>query len=398
MFKKMRISLLVLLFTTYSYSFGVKESDDLLTKLIRGNGYPLEVHEIETEDGYLLNLYRIPHGRYPSQNRTANRSPVLLNHGLGGSAENFVWIGSSRSIALLLADDGYDVWMLCSRGTWHSTKHKTLKPDKDLAYWQFTWHEIGVYDTPASIDYILQRTGEKNLHYVGHSQGTTSMFAMASDRPEYNDKIKVMVALAPSALLHEIKHPIRLVIPIYEILRALTNALLIYKIPPYISTSTFIAVFREFCRFTPNFICKYILFSVAGIEQEQFIEELSGIFTSAFPAGLSVHQLYHYAQVVKSHEFGRYDWGEALNLEKYGSKIPGRYQIEKATFPVALYYGEKDLFISLKDIESYKQVLPNIVQSYMVPYEDWTDNDYIWARDIKTLLNNDVLRVMGKFK
>lgn len=35
----------------------------------------------------------------------------------------------------------------------------------DLKY--FSWHEIGKFDIPAVIDYILNQTNEKELDYVG---------------------------------------------------------------------------------------------------------------------------------------------------------------------------------------------------------------------------------------
>lgn len=60
-------------------------------------------------------------------------------------------------------------------------------------------------DLPTMIDYILDTTGFEQLHYVGHSQGTTAFFVMASERPEYNDKIKMMHALAPIAFMGNIK-------------------------------------------------------------------------------------------------------------------------------------------------------------------------------------------------
>lgn len=49
------------------------------------------------------------------------------------------------------------------------------------------------------IDYILQHTGEKKLFYIGFSQGTTQFWVLMSLKPEYNEKIHLMSALAPVA-------------------------------------------------------------------------------------------------------------------------------------------------------------------------------------------------------
>lgn len=36
-----------------------------------------------------------------------------------------------------------------------------------------SFDEMAKYDLPATIDFILKKTGQDKLHYVGHSQGTT---------------------------------------------------------------------------------------------------------------------------------------------------------------------------------------------------------------------------------
>lgn len=56
-----------------------------------------------------------------------------------------------------------------------------------------------MHDLSAMIDYILYQTGQKQLFYIGFSQGTTQFFVLMSLRPEYNKKIKLMSALAPVA-------------------------------------------------------------------------------------------------------------------------------------------------------------------------------------------------------
>lgn len=77
-------------------------------------------------------------------------------------------------------------------------------------YLDFRWHELGLYDVPASIDYVLRTTGKNKLNYVGHSMGTTSFFVMASMRPDYNQKINQMIALAPITYISNTKSPIRI--------------------------------------------------------------------------------------------------------------------------------------------------------------------------------------------
>lgn len=103
----------------------------------------------------------------------------------------------------ILAEEGFDVWMGNARGNYYSRKHLTLRPDALLNtdFWDFTWDEIGNIDLAAMIDYALDYTSRSRLHYIGHSQGTTSFFVLASLKPEYNDKIISMHALAPVAYM-----------------------------------------------------------------------------------------------------------------------------------------------------------------------------------------------------
>lgn len=56
---------------------------------ISGRGYPVEVHTVETKDGYILQLHRIPSGKNGNSSAaaTSKRPVVLLQHGLLDSAE-----------------------------------------------------------------------------------------------------------------------------------------------------------------------------------------------------------------------------------------------------------------------------------------------------------------------
>jgi pimeloyl-ACP methyl ester carboxylesterase len=54
-----------------------------------------------------------------------------------------------------------------------------------------------MYDLPAMVDYVLGVTGHLDLHFVGHSMGATVAVVMLSERPQYNDKLKITILLAP---------------------------------------------------------------------------------------------------------------------------------------------------------------------------------------------------------
>lgn len=98
------------------------------------------------------------------------------------------------------ADRGFDIWLGNARGNMFSRNHTTLNPD-ERPFWEFSFHEIGIYDLPATIDYILSVTNQTQIIYTGHSQGVTSLFVLLSERPEYNAKIALAHAMTPPIIL-----------------------------------------------------------------------------------------------------------------------------------------------------------------------------------------------------
>lgn len=75
------------------------------------------------------------------------------------------------TLAYILADNEYDVWLTNSRGNTYSRRHISKNPDNPLSgFWDFSWYEMAIYDHPRTIDYILSETGNEKLYYIGHSQ------------------------------------------------------------------------------------------------------------------------------------------------------------------------------------------------------------------------------------
>jgi hypothetical protein len=70
-----------------------------------GQGYPLETYPVETWDGFILRLYRIPHG-VKNATGTGGKPVVVLNHGVTLASDCFVSLDPDSSMGFYLADAG----------------------------------------------------------------------------------------------------------------------------------------------------------------------------------------------------------------------------------------------------------------------------------------------------
>lgn len=61
---------------------------------------------------------------------------------------------------------------------------------------------MGIYDIPAIINYILEKTIQPSLYYIGHSLGNNVLMIAISENPKLNEKIKLCVSLAPAVYLY----------------------------------------------------------------------------------------------------------------------------------------------------------------------------------------------------
>ena len=152
------------------------------------NGKGYETHKVTTSDGYINTLFRVPNPGKP---------PVFFQHGILDSADGWIMNHGNVAPAFYAHSQGYDVWLGNSRGNKYSKEHKSFDPKKE-DYWQFDWQDMGDYDVPAALDFVIQSTGYKKVAYVGHSQGTTQMFyALAHNEAYFADRVSIFLAFGP---------------------------------------------------------------------------------------------------------------------------------------------------------------------------------------------------------
>lgn len=359
---------------------------------IAKNGYLCETHTIISQ-GYILNVHRIP--RSKSGDETPSKT-IYFQHGIFASSADWILNGPEKALPYVLADAGYDVWMGNIRGNRYSREHIWLKSDSK-EYWDFSWHDVALYDVPAIIDYIRDFKGlNTKITYIGHSMGTTILFAMLSLKPEYNKILSAGIALAPVVYMSDIKSPLRSLAPIASNVAYME---MLYGSHEFIPKSSFLGKMSSACDVSNRDfgLCKNVIFYICGADEKQINETLIPTFISNLGTGTSWKTAVHFAQeIVANDRFQQFDYGAYFNIEKYGTIKPPEYDLSKITLPLTLIWAKNDLLSSEKDVKKLYEKLPNYTEMYLVPYPKFNHLDYLWAIDAKELLNDKILNTLAR--
>ncbi|CAG5076711.1 Similar to Lip3: Lipase 3 (Drosophila melanogaster) [Cotesia congregata] len=345
--------------------------------LVQQYNYPAEEHNLTTKDGYNLIIHRIPDS--PKSKSLKKKSVVFLQHGVFGSSDSWVLIGPDKDLAFILADQGYDVWIGNVRGNSYCRSHQELSTS-DRDFWKFSYHEIAIFDVAEMIDYVLNETNEKSLTYIGHSMGSTVSLVLLSEKPEYNEKIKLLFNLAPVAYWNAIsQRAIYSVLVKYrDLLKKFLETIEVYDLMPQSSTNKILA--KEFCRdnLPTQEICVALIFANVGISPHQ-LNKLRSCWKFSYES------------------FSQYDYGYIDNFKIYGKKRPPAYNLKKITTNVALIYSDNDYFTPVENVLELKKRLPNIVFFGKIDYDTFNHLDYLFAQDAKELLYNRITKLISQY-
>ncbi|XP_055853570.1 lipase 3-like [Episyrphus balteatus] len=375
-----------------------RKSSVTTQKLVEKHGYSFEEHSVQTSDGYILGLHRIPYS--PKVQSDEPRPIAFLMHGLLCSSSDWVIPGPENGLAFVLSDAGYDVWMGNARGNTYSREHASYNPFFKK-FWSFDWHEIGLYDLSAMMDYVLYYTDEEQLTYFGHSQGTTTFLVLNSLNLRFNSKIKSAHLMAPVAFMENMEGPLT---DIAALLFGQPNIWpeLFGDMEFLPNTKLMELLGLTACRESSpiQFFCSNIMFLFTGFDYENLNTTLLPDILATTPAGASVNQITHYLQENNSGYFRQFDYGFLRNPFAYGSTKPPEYPIEEIDVPIFLYYSDNDYLSSVVDVHRLMRTLKETTlrRAYRVQHPKWNHLDHIWGMNIKEYLHDAIMEDLESMK
>lgn len=381
-------------------------------QIVQKRGYAIEEHKVVTADRYILTMFRLPKSYDETQRNVSaapNKPAVYLIHGLLDSSYAYVLNFRTQSLAYLLADAGYDVWLGNNRGTTWSRAHLDLNPETDDAFWDFTWEDMGKYDLPAMINYVLNVSKRPTLSYIGHSEGTTQAFVGFSLNQEVAKRVSYFGALAPVAFLGDS-----------------TSGAFTLLANTYIDEIVAKLGVKEFLM--RNSLIQDIIgkFACAFVDEAcgTFVNLLTGpsaninttrihVYITQTPAGTSVKNMGHYAQSIRDDKFRRFDYGckcsqllpialclssICKNKEMYGTFEPPEYDLSQMKYPRTVFItGKEDSLATPKDLAKLRARLPagTIVSELNTGYNHL---DYTWAFNANEVIYKDIIAQIKQYE
>ncbi|KAK7823096.1 triacylglycerol lipase 2 [Quercus suber] len=337
--------LAVLLFAS---AVAVNSQDSLCKSMVETNGYVCEEHKVTTQDGYILGVQRIPVGM---TNTTANRPPVLLQHGI-----------------FMIMD------LMCGL--------EIIEAQNLAAYWEWTWAQLANDDLPAMYDYIHNQTRQK-LYYVGHSLGT--LLALASFSQEK------LVNLTKSAAL---LCPIAYTSQTTSVFPRTIAKVYLAEVRQIMKLSSVGKLLEGICHL-PLIDCSNLVSAIAGpnccIKPPTY-----DVVLNHTPQSTSTKNMVHLAQMLRAGNVAEYDYDdEGENKKHYGQPTPPLYNLTSIPKDIPLFigYGGKD---SLSDVNDVKLLLDDLKDHQkdklvLLYRDDYAHLDFIVAENAKNVVYDPLI-------
>nr|CAH8870508.1 unnamed protein product [Trichobilharzia regenti] len=359
-----------------------------ISEIIRREGYIVEEHEVITEDYYSLCLIRL----YKNKTSHKRNKVILLQHGLLDSSHAWTMNLKNQSLAYILADNDYDVWLGNSRGSTYSKKHQRFDSSQ-AEFWDFTWQEMSNYDFPATIQYILSITKVERLTYVGFSQGSLIAMTALDAFPELQQYINLFVAFGPVGYFASVEGAFLPLAQNYKMLQFMMRYLTNGEILPSNDILKFLG--KYVCGLDP-YLCMSVINSIAGNDGSNTNLTRLPLIISHSPAGTSIKNLVHFSQMINSGQLQKFDYGARLNRQVYGQSKPPEYTLQNFNVPTVIYHGGNDFLCTKKNVERLMRKINKTVIS--INYiRNYNHLGYFWSTDAVNVIYFSLLKLLQNY-
>lgn len=341
-------------------------------QIITRSGYRYELYEAIADDGYVTQTTRLINPL--ADKRYLRQPPVLMEH--GGTINPSAYIVASsiqhhperwprtardgpitswnRSLAFVLANNGFDVFLAETRGSSdvnrkyiHSRAVKSviegryklknltageisqsLEKHTNWDYWDFSQDDIVAHEIKSHIDLVLEKTGSEKILMFTFSLSTPTSFGFFSLRPDYAEKVQGLVSMAPIVSGEHINRGAKLVL---DIICPLTPEFLgTFFLEDILFTQTsrdlmLFAAKSKWIRY--SFIKAVLNYGMGASAKYQTVIDLN--FLGHLLRSLSFKEAQQLCQQMRSNKLSKYDYGKVKNLHIYGTETPPEYKLSE---------------------------------------------------------------------
>ncbi|KAI4308368.1 hypothetical protein L6164_031458 [Bauhinia variegata] len=322
--------------------------DGICNSMVEKQGYKCEEHKVTTEDGYILSLQRMPAGQ---SGWKADKPPVLLQHGILSDSATWLFNTPVESLAFILADNGYDVWLANTRGTRYSNRHTSLSID-----------DMGTLIALAALS-------QGNLLNMLRSAALLSPIAHMDHIP--SEPLKFVADIFLADVVYWLG--LREFIPKMENVAKLLNGI---------------------CSL-PGYNCSDLMPLFAG--QNCCVNSSRiAVFLDHEPQPTATKNLVHLSQMIRTGTIAMYNYGdEEQNMAHYGQPCPALYDMTSIPndFPLFLSHGGQDTLSDVEDVQLLLDDLKDHDKDKLVVLfrEEYAHNDFILGVNAKQVVYDPMM-------
>ncbi|XP_054799957.1 triacylglycerol lipase 2 isoform X2 [Prosopis cineraria] len=300
------------------------------------------------------------------------------------------WLLNSpeQNLPLILADNGFDVWIANTRGTRFSRRHIFRDPSSP-AFWNWSWDELVDYDLPAVFDYVFSQTGQK-INYVGHSLGTLVALASFSEGGLV-DQLQAAALLSPIAYLSHMNTALG-VIAAKAFVGEITTLFGLAEFNPLgLPVAAFV---KSLCHY-PGVDCYDLLTALTG-KNCCLNSSTVDLFLRNEPQSTSTKNMVHLAQTVRRGVLEKFNYVRPdYNIMHYGEVTPPIYNLSNIPrdLPLFISYGGQDALSDVIDVGSLLDRLKlHDVDKLSVQFvKNYGHADFIMGINAKDIVYSSVL-------